>query len=179
LPLAEFELLKLPFYFVENHCAEATVALVKLLEVDLLVNAGTPRILKRAILQAAPRGVLSCHPGLLPGFRGCTCVEWAVYLDEQVGNTVFFMNEAIDEGPIVLQEALTFGKHQAYADVRTEVYARGHELLARAVAMVGDQDLHADELAPQSDGRYFGVIDDVRLQEVKTKLAEGRYAFQR
>lgn len=53
---------------------------------------------------------MNCHPGLLPKFRECTCVEWAVYLDEEVGNTVHFMNEKIDEGPIIVQEALHFKK---------------------------------------------------------------------
>ena len=98
-------------YCVENHNDAETINIVRELGLDILVNAGTPRILKRPILDAPHMGVLNCHPGLLPEFRGCTCVEWALYLDEQVGNTIHWMSEGIDEGPILKKRAPNFFKN--------------------------------------------------------------------
>src|SRR5439155_416003 len=144
-----------------------------------LVNAGTPRILGPEMLGASTVGVVNCHPGLLPRFRGCTCVEWAVYLDEEVGNTVHFMNERIDEGPIVLQEALNFTKNDTYVDVRVKVYEHGHRLLARGVAKIIAENLRPEKLEPQRDGRYWDVIGRDKMDEVLRKLAAGAYAFQR
>ena len=71
-------------------------------KIDLLVNAGTPRILKSNLLKAPSIGVINCHPGILPDFRGCTCVEWAIYLDQPIGNTVhliclLYTSDAADE----------------------------------------------------------------------------------
>lgn len=96
IPLKELEQAGLPFFFVKDLNAVETQGLVKNLSLDLLVNGGMVRILGPELLNATPQGVLNCHPGLLPGFRGCTCVEWALYLDEPVGNTVHFMDEHID-----------------------------------------------------------------------------------
>lgn len=179
VPLEEFESLHIPFYVVANHSSKVTADLVRQLSLDLLVNAGTPRVLKPEVLDAPTVGVLNCHPGLLPRFRGCTCVEWAIYFDEQVGNTVHFMNERIDEGPIVVQEGLVFGKRDTYVDVRVKVYEHGNRLLARGVRKIMAEGLRPWTLAPQPEGRYFGVIGEDKMRVVLEKLARGEYAFQR
>lgn len=179
IPLDAFEALHIPFYFVANHSSKLTADLVRELSLDLLVNAGTPRILKTDILNAPSVGIVNCHPGLLPQFRGCTCAEWAVYLDEQVGNTIHFMNEEIDAGPIVLQEGLTFDKKDTYVDVRVKVYEHGNQLLAKGVKMLIVEGLLPSKLPPQTEGRYFGVIETAPMQRVIEKLSQGEYAFQR
>jgi methionyl-tRNA formyltransferase len=177
--LEGFESLRIPFYFVANHSSKVTADLVRSLSLDLLVNAGTPRILKAEILGAPSIGIVNCHPGLLPKFRGCTCVEWAVYLDEQVGNTVHFMNEGIDEGPIVLQEGLTFDRKDTYVDVRVKVYGHGNQLLTRGVKKIIVEGLAPVKLPPQTRGQYFNVIEADKMQRVIEKLSRGEFAFQR
>lgn len=173
-----FESRHIPFYFVENHSSTITAQFVREQGIDLLVNAGTPRILKQEILKAPTVGVLNCHPGLLPNFRGCTCVEWAIYLDEQVGNTAHLMTEKIDEGPIILQEGLHFLKSDRYADVRIKVYRHAFDLLARAAAKIMESEQDYATLAFPRDGRYFEVIDAEKMQQVVAKIAAGRYAYQ-
>ena len=178
ISLDEYQDAHIPSYFVKNHNSEETAKLVKNLGLDLLVNGGTPRILKSVLLSAPKIGVISCHPGLLPAFKGCTCVEWAIYKDEKVGNTVHFMNEAIDEGPTVIQEAINFSKKDSYVDVRLKVYASGMSLLAKAIKKIEAEKLHPSQMPKQVGGEYFSPIDDAKLEEVKLKLAAGKYKFQ-
>ena len=101
-----FEKESIPCYFFQNHSSSITEKFVKEKNIDILVNAGTPRILKSNLINAPTIGIVNCHPGILPDFRGCTCVEWAIYLDKPVGNTVHIMTEKIDEGPIILKESI-------------------------------------------------------------------------
>lgn len=178
IPLHRFDHLRIPFYFVGDHTSAASVALVRALRLDLLVNAGTPRILKAEILAAPRIGTLNCHPGVLPEFRGCTCVEWAVYLDRQIGNTTYFMTKGIDEGPIVLAEGLRFRKTDDYADVRVAVYRHRFDLLARGTRMVIDEDLTPASLPPQGEGHYHRVIEPEKMDVVLDKLRRGAYAYQ-
>lgn len=178
IPLCEFSNNQIPFYFVENHNSDGCVSLVKNLNLDILINTGTPRILKSKILNAPSIGVVNCHPGLLPKFRGCTCVEWAVYLDEEVGNTVHFMNEKIDEGPIIVQEALHFKKNDNYVDVRVKVYQHGIRLLAQGITQIVNEGIRPETLPKQEEGSYFQVIDDDKMTEVIDKLNENRYKYQ-
>ena len=178
VPLHEFEDQYIPVYSVANHSSDVTAELVHRRQIDLLINAGTPRIIKSNVLRSPRIGVLNCHPGLLPNLRGCTCVEWAVYLDEQVGNTVHFMNESIDEGPIVVKEGLVFRKSDTYVDVRVRVYERGLELLTKGVKKIVAEGLTPGSLEPQQEGRYFGVMDQEKMRKVVAKLQRGEYAYQ-
>lgn len=178
IPLENFEEKRVPFYLVKNHSSKDTAALVAHLDIDILVNAGTPRILKQPILLAPKIGVISCHPGLLPQFRGCTCVEWAIFLDEAVGNTVHLMSEGIDEGQIVAQQQLSFKKSDRYVDVRVKVYQAGLSLIATTIDSLNKGLITPSDFTVQSEGRYFKPIDEVKLKTVVDKLEKGQYLFQ-
>lgn len=178
IPLFEFEKLKLPFYFFGSHNSIVTEKFVKDSKIDLLVNAGTPRILKSYILKVPKIGVINCHPGLLPKFRRCTNVEWAIFLDEQIGNTVHLMTDEIDEGPIILQESLIFRKLDRYSDIRTKVFERGFELLARGIMKLMESTCDIRKQEYDKNGKYFDVIEEEKMNFVIEKLNNGLYPFQ-
>jgi len=180
LPYDTFSEHAIPFYFVKDHRSAETVNIVQSQSFDLLVIAGAPRILKGDILNAASVGVINSHPGLLPKFRGCTCVEWALYLNEQIGNTVHFVNEKIDEGPIILQEGMYFERDDNYIDVRVKVFLQSTVLLSKAVRKIMIEGLSPQKLSSQpKDGQYFSVIDTDKMQIAINRLTEKTYAFQR
>jgi len=178
IPLHDERLEQSPFYFVNDHNSLACAALLKHLDIDLLLNGGTPRIIKEVLLNVPRVGIVNCHPGLLPEFRGRTCVEWAIYHDKQAGNTVHFMDKAIDCGPIVIQEGLTFSKNDRYVDIRCKVYRQQFDLLARGVKKIIDEELLVSQLPSQSQGESYPVMDDDKYRLVLDKLEQGRYAFQ-
>ena len=178
-PFWSFESLNIPGFHVKSHLSEACFELIRGRKLDLLINAHTPRSLKSRILGAPRIGIINCHPGLLPDFRGCSCVEWAIFLDLQIGNTVHFMDAEIDTGPIILSEPLVFSKMDRYRDVRIAVYREGFNLLGRATQKIIMEDLNPEKLPPQKDGRSFKVIPEGKLEAVIEKLNRGEYAFQK
>jgi len=173
--LAEY---KIPFYFVKNHSDDLTVEIVKKKNIDLLINAGTPRILKSNILKSPNIGILNCHPGILPEYRGCTCVEWSIYNDDPVGNTVHFMVESIDEGPIVLKQSLNFKKFDTYSDIRTKVYKGSIELMVEAIKKIINENLSYNSFNNQTAGNYYHVIPDDKMKIVLDKINNGQYKYQ-
>lgn len=165
----------IPFFFVANHNDSNTLEIIQESGASFLVSAGTPRILKSAILMATPLGVLNCHPGLLPEFRGCSCVEWAIYLDKPVGVTVHRMSEGIDEGPILLRRMIDVRPPDLYADVRIKVYMEACSALADATRGLVSGQLSERDFIVQEGGRYFGPMDSEKLISVKNKLSSGSY----
>ena len=113
----KFDAEKIPFYFVKNHNHKNSIQLVKSLKLDVLLNAGTPRKLSKNVLKSTRHGVINVHPGLLPEYRGCSAVEWAIYNDKKVGNTTHFMTEEYDEGPIIKSESYNFLPDDDYKSI--------------------------------------------------------------
>ena len=176
--LYDCEAAGIPCFAVTSPDSEAALDLVRGRGISLLVNAGVQRILRAATLEAPRIGVLNCHPGLLPMYRGCTAVEWAIYEDRQVGNTVHLMSESIDDGPIVLREGLRFAKADTYRDIRNAVYRHGFDLMARAAALFVDDPGAVERLEQPGEGKYYDVIDDEAMRAVLSKIENGDYAYQ-
>jgi len=178
--LSNFANEKIPFYFVGSHNGDVSAQLIQDLDLKLLVNGGTPRILKENILHSLKYGVLNVHPGKLPDYRGCTAPEWAIYNDEQIYNTVHYMVDEIDGGPIVLTEGYFFLDSDSYMDIRVDVYRKGYKLLAKGVKKVLEEALPMDRIAKQPrGGKYYKPISDRDLSQVKSIVRDGKYRFQK
>lgn len=165
-------------YEVKNHNSNECINLIDNNNINLLINAGTPRILKNKIIHSSSIGVLNCHPGVLPKYRGCTCVEWAVYNNDEVGNTVHFMTESIDEGPIVRIEKVYISKKQSYYDLRAKIFYKGIKLLSDVIVDIAKVNISINDLTFQRGGKYFNVIPNENLQEVIKKIKHGNYRYQ-
>ena len=178
LPMSDFEGLNIPCFFVKNHSSAKTVKLVKSGNIDLLINAGTPRILKHNILSSPNIGVLNCHPGSLTRYRGCTAVEWAIFEDEKIVNTVHLMTEEIDQGPIVLESENYFSKGDSYSDIRSAVYRDGYKVLAQAVLHMMNTDKNWCEADYPKSGRSMDVIESDKMEIVYEKIRNNNYKYQ-
>ena len=90
----------------EEHDA-ALVALMQAQGVDLVCLAGYMRLLSPVFLRAFPERVLNVHPSLLPAFPGRDAQRQAWEHGVKVsGATVHVVDEGLDAGPIVAQEAV-------------------------------------------------------------------------
>ena len=96
-------------------CGEMTAALVEQLrglEIGLVVLAGFLHILTEEMVQAYPNAILNVHPALIPSF--CGVGYYGLHVHEKAlergvkvtGATVHFVNEGMDEGPIIAQKAV-------------------------------------------------------------------------
>ena len=175
---SDFTPCEIPGYFVENHNDDNCVSFVKNNNLDLLVNAGTPRILTGKILDIARYGVINCHPGLLPEFRGCSCVEWAIYHDKAVGNSIHKISEGIDDGPLICKEELVFPLSYTYSDIRIKVFKAGLKLYANIIKDIIERKISSKDYIEQKNGKYFRPIDKEKLRIVKSKINQKKYKYQ-
>jgi folate-dependent phosphoribosylglycinamide formyltransferase PurN len=162
---------------VDSHNSEETIHELKSRQCEVIINGGTPRILSRAFLSSFS-AVLNCHPGILPKYRGCSCVEWAVFNDDPIGNTVHLMSEGIDEGAILRCEPVELSKADDYTCARLRIFERGFDLLAESAMQVAAGAVDLRRLAPQAEGSYWKPIDDDRMGQVIRKLKMGEYRHQ-
>src|SRR5918912_1228133 len=73
---------------------------------DAVCLAGFMRILGPAFVRAFPNRIVNTHPSLLPAFRGAHAVPDALsYGVRLTGCTIHLVDEEVDHGPILFQEA--------------------------------------------------------------------------
>jgi phosphoribosylglycinamide formyltransferase-1 len=74
---------------------------------EALVLAGFMRILAPEAIRRFPHRILNTHPALLPAFPGAHSIAEALAHGVKVtGVTIHFVDEEVDHGPIIFQEAV-------------------------------------------------------------------------
>jgi methionyl-tRNA formyltransferase len=78
-------------------------------------------LLRGPFLDSFRYGVINCHMGILPEYRGMDVVEWPLLLEdfENVGVTCHFMDEGIDTGPILKVTKVEVQKFQSITELRS------------------------------------------------------------
>ena len=153
--------------YVKSHNSKLMIELIKDYQLDLLVNLGTPRILSSEIIKAPKIGILNCHPGILPNYRGCSCVEWALYNNDSVGNTCHLMSKKIDSGPIINKQKLNIKNCKSYIDIRVKIYLKSINLIIKAIKLIKTRDISI--FKSKTGGKYYKPIDNKKFNEVIKK----------
>lgn len=138
-------------------------------DVDLVAMAGFGTILAAPIHDAFPGRILNTHPALLPAFKGWHAVEAALAAGVKVtGCTVHVATLAVDEGPILAQEAVTVRPddtvetlHERIKDVERRLYPATIRAVVDDATLLTNTDLTDPRL---TDPR----LTDDRLTDTRT-----------
>jgi phosphoribosylglycinamide formyltransferase-1 len=118
--------------FDRDKYTHAVVAVLEAYRIDLVAMAGFGTILAQPIHDAYPDAIVNTHPALLPSFKGWHAVEDALAAGVKItGCTVHLARLAVDEGPILAQEAVPVLEddtvetlHERIKDVERRLYPK-------------------------------------------------------
>ena len=123
---------------------------------ELVVTAGFMELLTPVFVQRFRNRIVNVHPALLPAFAGIRSIEQTIdYGVKVAGVTVHFLDEGVDSGPIILQEAFELPYARDIAVVEQRIHEIEHRLLPRAVSLIAGGKVSIDP----SDPRWV-VIDE-------------------
>ncbi|MEA2373718.1 MAG: phosphoribosylglycinamide formyltransferase 1 [Thermoleophilaceae bacterium] len=120
-------------------------------EVELIVLAGFMELLGQEFVRRFAGRIVNVHPSLLPAFPGLHPIQEAIdYGARVMGVTVHFVDEGVDSGPIVLQEAFDPVPYSGdIAAVERRVHEVEHRLLPRAVRLIAAGRVRIDPDRPR------------------------------
>lgn len=102
---------------------------------EALVLAGFMRILGPEAIARFPNRIVNIHPSLLPAFPGLDAVTRALATGVKVtGVTVHFVDEKVDHGPIIAQQAVPVLPGDDEATLHQRIQIEEHDLYPRVVA---------------------------------------------
>jgi phosphoribosylglycinamide formyltransferase 1 len=123
-------------------------------DIDVVANAGYMRVLGAAFAEAFAGRWLNVHPALLPAFPGAHAVADALGWGVKVtGVTVHLVDEEVDHGPIVAQEAVEVREDDDWDSLEARVHEVEHRLLPAAVKALVEGRLRVE-------GRHVRVRED-------------------
>lgn len=89
---------------------------------------------------------MNIHPALLPSFPGVDGVKQALRYGVKVsGCTVHFVDEGLDTGPIILQEAVNVYDNDTEESLQERIHEVEHRLYPRAVQLFIEGRLRVQE----------------------------------
>ena len=134
------------------------VELIQRLEPDIIVVTGTS-LVKKPIIATPRSGILNCHTGLSPHYRGTNTNLWPILNREPqyCGVTVHLINPGIDTGEIIYHGLPNIEVEDTYFSINAKTIVLGAELMKRAI-----EDTVAGNLKPKKQwtrGRLYNRRD--------------------
>ncbi|MBW1916593.1 MAG: methionyl-tRNA formyltransferase [Deltaproteobacteria bacterium] len=136
------------------------------LNADLGVLAFVTDIVPPQVFNQPRLGSICYHPSILPKHRGASAINWAViYGDTKTGLTIFWVDEGIDTGEILLQKEVEIGLDETTGALYfNKLYPLGVEAVVEAVEMIQagtapriPQDHAAATYEPPCDEKVSGM----------------------
>ncbi|MXZ79836.1 MAG: methionyl-tRNA formyltransferase [Gammaproteobacteria bacterium] len=118
-PLKELALERgLPVHQPSSWKTPESLDLMRSFEADLCMMAYVLLFVPEAVINAPRLGSFQYHPSLLPMHRGPSSINWPISMGAtETGLTIFWPDDGLDEGPILLQKTCSIGPDETLGDV--------------------------------------------------------------
>jgi len=128
---------------------------------EAIVVAAYGQILPKEILALPTFGCINIHASLLPLYRGAAPINWAIIHGEtHTGNTIMQMDEGMDTGAILLQEAIPISPKDTAGTLTEKLSVLGAKLITIALPLI-----EAGKLKPQPQDRSKATLAPLLKKE--------------
>jgi methionyl-tRNA formyltransferase len=141
---------------------------LKALQIDIGAFCGGG-LLRDNFLNSFSFGVLNCHMGVLPKYRGMDVVEWPFLENnnKEVGVTCHLMDKGIDTGDIIEIVKVNADDFKDFIELREFMSGVMLELMVKNILSISKGNFKKYKQS-QSDGRQYFVMHPI-LKEIAEK----------
>lgn len=108
--------------------------------IDIVCLAGFMRLLSAYFVHQFPSRILNIHPSLLPAFPGLHAQKQALDWGAKVtGCTVHLVDEKLDHGPILVQEAVPVLETDDEESLSARILEQEHRIYPQALKLVCEE----------------------------------------
>jgi len=138
--------------------------------IDLVVSIACPQIVREDLLNCPSEGVINIHGALLPTYRGKLPSFWVLANgEEKTGVTVHYMNEQLDDGPIIVQKEVPIRPDDTlHSLVLRSKVQYGASALADAVQQIESGTVELEE-NPEAEATYFSFPDAEAIRRFRKR----------
>jgi methionyl-tRNA formyltransferase len=156
--------------------APAAVAALQAAAPDAIAFTGGG-LVREPLLSLARHGVLNCHMGLLPRYRGMDVVEWPLLeagaAPPAIGLTLHVMDRGVDTGPLLLQRRIAPRPGDSLESLRRRFEPAMVELMLEGLRGLRDGALTRRPQDPAAGRQYY--VMHPRLRRIAAQRLAQRY----
>ena len=117
---------------------DEALELMKSFAPDLCVMAYVTLFISQAVIDAPSHGTIQYHPSLLPLHRGPSSINWPIIQGAtKTGLSIFWPNEGLDEGPILIQKEIGIGPDDTLGSIYfNHLFPMGVDAMLEGVDLV-------------------------------------------
>jgi methionyl-tRNA formyltransferase len=114
------------------------LALMQSFDADVCIMAYVLLFVPQPVLDAPRLGSFQYHPSLLPLHRGPSSINWPIAMGStRTGLSIFWPNEGLDEGPILMQRECDIGPDDTLGDIYfNKLYPMGVDAMIESLDLV-------------------------------------------
>ena len=129
--------LKINCFNFKNINMKNKIDKIKNFNSDLLISVSYDQIFKKKIIESFDLGIINCHCGALPYYRGRSPINWAIINGEKsFGVTVHYVNEKIDQGDIIVQKKYPIKKKDDFKSLLNLANKKIPSLLLKSINLI-------------------------------------------
>ena len=129
---------KIPFFKNINFNDEKLINKIKNMRPDICILAYVNSFIPKLFRDIPVKGTICYHPSLLPEHRGPSAINWPIIFgSKKTGLTIFYPNDQLDRGDIILQKKISIKPNETLGDVYfSKLYPLGVEACVEAVDLI-------------------------------------------
>lgn len=142
-------------YANRDEYEQEIVTILKGHGVEWVALAGYMRLIGNPLLSAYEHKMVNIHPSLLPAFKGLNAQKQALNYGAKVtGCTVHFVDQHLDNGPIILQKAVPVLEDDTVDTLSNRILEQEHMLYPKALQLIAEHKIQVQD-------RRVKIVEDV------------------
>ena len=148
---------KIPFLTAKNVNSIDVIKRITSYKADIFVSMSFDQIFKSNLLKIPKKGVINCHAGSLPSYRGRNPINWALINgEEHIGITVHYVDdERIDSGDIIYQIHHKISSSDKYNTLLMKCYDWCADAVVKSLDLIINQQVIPIKQNPIWKKSYF------------------------
>jgi methionyl-tRNA formyltransferase len=134
--------------------------LMQSFDADVCIMAYVLLFIPQPVLDAPRLGSFQYHPSLLPLHRGPSSINWPIAMGAtRTGLTIFWPDEGLDEGPVLMQKECEIGADETLGDIYfKKLFPMGVDAMIESLDLVkaGTAPKQVQDLEQGSYESWFG-----------------------
>lgn len=147
---------------------------IEKIQPEIAVSSGFEHKVPKEIIEVPEKGIVNLHPSYLPFNRGSHPYIWPIIENTVAGVSIHYMNEEIDEGPVIAKERVEIRPDDTAGTLRTrlmdaqfEIFKQNWERIVRGVR-AEEQNLEQGNVHRRSE------LDKITEIDLKEKMKAGK-----